>query len=517
LGKYFCLGQLGKGTFSSIHKCLDLNNKNIAAAKVELSTFVNSGVLDAEATILDFLHSAIPGNVPAYYGYYKQGPYAALVMEYLGDDMHHLREKVMSNKSRRMHIEDAVQLTLSMLALLQKIHSVGIVHRDVKPSNCVIRKDQEFCMVDFGLSKSMIVPHDSADADLAHPWEKPWLHPQAATTACFRQERPTAEFRGTSMYASVRVHQLKDYCFRDDMYSLLYVFCDLVSGGLPWMTHAANRDRAKCQQVKEQVHGEHGKKDETELLLMGDEYHKANKPPLAMARDERRVGLLKRAFDHLSKLTFVDIPDYSLLEDCIRGFLQRDNFTPPFVRRIEWRQTPRTPKKSRNSLLAGKYKKWSEDFDEIVFEDIVDEVSVSDGKFARLPVQFRFRIAQMEYNVARPDSVPKDRALDDWMRVVLPLLYGEWDTPKFEGTSVHRTSTDGLQRPLYLHLLMRCQHYANTFEDFASRDCYFHASKKRKIQNVDLLVTVSRALYGLRQTLVAEQSKKPPPAALISF
>ena len=33
----------------------------------------------------------------------------------------------------------------------------------------------------------------------------------------------------------------------------MYVFCDLVTGGLPWMHHAAARNQAECQKTKERM------------------------------------------------------------------------------------------------------------------------------------------------------------------------------------------------------------------------------------------------------------------------
>jgi Protein kinase domain len=319
LGPFFCLGQLGKGTFSSIHKCICMNyfhrdnnstaRRRLAAAKVELVSFQQSGVLEAEATILDYLHNTLPpGTVPVYMGHYRSDPYAAIFMEYLpGEDMHQLRERVMAktaedyelsrdddnvartNRSpptRRINAADAVYLTAEvMLPLLQRMHEVGVVHRDVKPSNCVRAgtgsQSKQFCMVDFGLSKSIIVPEDNEFADKEHYWNgKYWLKPylyqnmENPPRGCYRQERKKADFRGTSMYASLRVHQERDYCPRDDVWSLLYVFCDLVSGGLPWMQHAANRDRDACQRYKERIHGEsedHVSGDIAELLK-GDIY-----------------------------------------------------------------------------------------------------------------------------------------------------------------------------------------------------------------------------------------------------
>jgi serine/threonine protein kinase len=126
--KFFCLGRLGKGTFCAIHKCVDLsyshhhpqpsptpppptplpptltkdeggdNNNNvigvedgcsgnsnsssissrkqrIVAAKVELANFVDSGVIDGEASVLKFLDVSLPdGMVPIFVDYVRQPP-----------------------------------------------------------------------------------------------------------------------------------------------------------------------------------------------------------------------------------------------------------------------------------------------------------------------------------------------------------------------------------------------------------------------------------------------------------
>lgn len=186
--KYFCLGRLGKGTFCSIHKCIDLSfahrpsgentneeksgeKQRIVAAKAELATFLDSGVIDGEAAVLKFLHVALPpGSVPTFVDYVRPSPQSpsgaggsssgegvsAIIMEYLpGEDMHLLRDRHCSaleskDKSdkpgstpRRVSVEDAIYLVADvMLPLLKRMHSVGIVHRDVKPSVSHI-----YCMI----------------------------------------------------------------------------------------------------------------------------------------------------------------------------------------------------------------------------------------------------------------------------------------------------------------------------------------------------------------------------------
>lgn len=562
LGPYFCLGRLGKGTFSSIHKCISFKRENrIAAAKVELGDFQQSGVLESEATILDFLYRSLPkGKVPTYMGHYKSSKGAALLMEYLpGEDMHYMREEIMAtnqNSSRRIALKDAVYLTADVvLPLLQEINQVGVVHRDVKPSNCVRRQKKEFCMVDFGLSKSIVVPSDSELADKDHGWPNDrWLKPLNYNgPGCYRKERSKAEFRGTSMYASLRVHQGRDYCPRDDVWSLLYVFCDLVSGGLPWMSHAANRDREACQAFKERVHGNDG--EETALLLMGDHYHvaafrrekqlatlsqdseKRNNfslpEPLAMSKDEHKVNLLRKAFKHLSQLQFCDIPDYKLIQDCIWGFLENnEKYEEPPIQEMQWEKaSEQNTTKSRQSghpiweqvtnVADGSL------IDDTIFEEEELQKESSNGP---LPIEFQFKIAQMEHNMTH--GVEAHHALNDWMQVALPLLYKEWDARKFEDGG-HRTSTDGFRRDRYLGLLQTCLDCAKKENYFQSRDCYYYTNdgsdeptpKRRKVEihfthdsdKKSPLVFVSRVLVGLERAVELERAKKPPPPVRISF
>lgn len=76
---YFCLGRLGKGTFCAIHKCVDMSfahshqkRNRIVAAKVELANFIDSGVIDGEASVLRFLDSALSiGMVPTFVDYVR--------------------------------------------------------------------------------------------------------------------------------------------------------------------------------------------------------------------------------------------------------------------------------------------------------------------------------------------------------------------------------------------------------------------------------------------------------------
>lgn len=67
--------------------------------------------------------------------------------------------------------------------------------------------------------------------------------------------RTQCEFRGTTTYASPHAHRGDDLCPRDDLYSLMFVFFDLICGKLPW----SEASRAKI-------------KDKAAISLSKDEY-----------------------------------------------------------------------------------------------------------------------------------------------------------------------------------------------------------------------------------------------------
>lgn len=334
------------------------------------------------------------------------------------------------------------------------------------------------------------------------------------------------------------------------------------------MSHAANRDRAGCQEFKERVHGERMSAegeiydDETSLLLMGDIYHIAAyreqkhkeaggdpakipplPEPLAMSKDGRKVELLRKAFKHLSRLRFHEMPDYELVRECITGFLPEKNEKPtdPFIRPIRWVQEPKSPELKRRHVG---YPEWElfDKHDPVATDDFRDAENELQGEpkpridmTGRLPVKFQFRVAQMKQN-SNHEGFPPHQILSDWMQVVSPLLYKDWDARKFEDGG-HRTSTDGFRRARYLELLEDCLACARKHGSFRSREFFYHpaddksvgssanGNKKRRVvlhcvpeaSKQAPMAFVSKVLYGLQNAITAEKAKKPPPPMRISF
>jgi serine/threonine protein kinase len=156
-----------------------------------------------------------------------------------GEDMSKLRNRAKAASGIGLvALPAAVYLTRQMLACIRAIHERGFIHRDIKPANFV-RRDRtgtEFCIIDFGLAK---------------------LYRDKSGN--IRPKRATADFRGTTTYASLNVHLGEDQCPRDDLFSLIFVFCDLVCGKLPWTEAARDRNKHEVANLKMNLLGDPSK------------------------------------------------------------------------------------------------------------------------------------------------------------------------------------------------------------------------------------------------------------------
>jgi serine/threonine protein kinase len=155
--------------------------------------------------------------------------YIYVVMEYLGgEDMSRLRDATRSSIGA-IPVNIVCYLMMQMIQGTEDLHKKGFIHRDIKPANFVRRSktSTEYCMLDFGISKQ----YREKNGDI-------------------RKKRSQAEFRGTSAYASPHAHNKEDLCPRDDLYSLWFVFLDLLCGQLPWTEAARERDKQRVTDTK---------------------------------------------------------------------------------------------------------------------------------------------------------------------------------------------------------------------------------------------------------------------------
>jgi serine/threonine protein kinase len=214
-GKYRVERMLGEGGMGAVAKATHLLRRAPVALKFmsgavlslqgAVERFVNEGVaasqIDSDHVVKIFDVGRLPSGAPY------------LVMEYLeGCDLGQLiaRDGPFIAPTRAVHF------TLQALRALQTAHAAGIVHRDMKPSNCfVIQKDGEpdfIKLVDFGISKV-----------------------RAAEDGQAVQLTRTNSALGTPLYMSPeQARSPRDVDHRTDLYSVGAILYEMLAGRTPY-------------------------------------------------------------------------------------------------------------------------------------------------------------------------------------------------------------------------------------------------------------------------------------------
>ncbi|MDR3637820.1 MAG: protein kinase [Isosphaeraceae bacterium] len=115
-------------------------------------------------------------------------------------------------------VEEAVAKSLDVIEGLQELHAQGIIHRDVKPSNCFLEASGRVKVGDFGLSKSL-----TDDAHLTR----------------------TGAFIGTPLYASPEQIKRDPIDARTDVYSVAATLYYLLAGRPPYRESDATATLAR--------------------------------------------------------------------------------------------------------------------------------------------------------------------------------------------------------------------------------------------------------------------------------
>jgi serine/threonine protein kinase len=132
--------------------------------------------------------------------------HAHIAMEYLdaGDLRQRISEKIFANV--------AVKYLREIASALARIHEVGILHRDLKPGNIMLRRDNSIALIDFGLAKR--------------------LRLQMEITG-------SGEIFGTPYYMSPEQGHGNPVDERSDIYSLGVIFYEMLTGEKPYQADNA--------------------------------------------------------------------------------------------------------------------------------------------------------------------------------------------------------------------------------------------------------------------------------------
>ncbi|XP_062061734.1 tau-tubulin kinase 2 isoform X2 [Lepus europaeus] len=182
------LRKIGGGGFGEIYDALDMLTRENVALKVE-SAQQPKQVLKMEVAVLKKLQGK--DHVCRFVGCGRNDRFNYVVMQLQGRNLADLRR---SQVRGTFTISTTLRLGRQILESIESIHSVGFLHRDIKPP------------------------------------------------------RAMAGFRGTVRYASINAHRNREMGRHDDLWSLFYMLVEFVVGQLPWRKI---KDKEQVGSIKE--------------------------------------------------------------------------------------------------------------------------------------------------------------------------------------------------------------------------------------------------------------------------
>jgi serine/threonine protein kinase len=200
IGNYELIEEIGEGTFGKVFKAKHKRTNGIVAVKIQHKE--QSLVLKHEAKIYKYLNDI--SGVPIMRNYGIDSGFSYMVL----DLFEPLTSIEISKKS-------CLSYMLSAITIIEKIHTRGVIHRDIKPDNFLLKNDGNgkhiLYLIDFGLAKICI------SSDKKHI-----------------EERTDKKLIGTANYASLNIHNGIEASRRDDIESLCYTFISIYANDIPW-------------------------------------------------------------------------------------------------------------------------------------------------------------------------------------------------------------------------------------------------------------------------------------------
>ncbi|CAD8114736.1 unnamed protein product [Paramecium primaurelia] len=271
---------LGEGSFGSVFRIYDTQNNNeVFAIKVEQELEEEESMLEREIKIMMELKKKPGFPQILYYG--QENHFVYYIMNVLGPNLEITSKKCGGSFS----LVTMLRLAIQMLSRIETLHSMRLIHRDIKPDNFVLGLGQQqniLHLIDFGLSKFYV---NSKGEHIKQVRKKGLI--------------------GTARYASINAHNELEQSRRDDLESIAYILVYLATGSLPWMNLQIEQKDLKYAKIL------HLKKSTTPDVVC------KNLP-----------ACFNKFLTAVRKLDFITTPDYGTYKKLFQNELEKHQVQP---------------------------------------------------------------------------------------------------------------------------------------------------------------------------------------------
>lgn len=188
LSHFRLLKRLGCGDIGSVYLAELRGSSCFFAMKVmDKGSLASRKKLLRAQTEREILQSLDHPFLPTLYAHFETDKFTCLVMEFCsGGDLHTLRQR----QPGKHFLEQAARFYASEVLLsLEYLHMMGVVYRDLKPENVLVRQDGHIMLSDFDLSlrcvvSPTLVKSSSCDMDASRKFLAYCVQPACVEPAC---------------------------------------------------------------------------------------------------------------------------------------------------------------------------------------------------------------------------------------------------------------------------------------------------------------------------------------------
>jgi len=212
LGRYEIRAHIGSGGMGQIYQAADVALERTIALKILPAEFASD-----PGRMRRFIQEARAAsalnhpNILTIFEINQEAPIPYIATEFI--DGITLRRRL---RAGRIALMEALEIAIQIASALEAAHQAGIVHRDVKPENVMLRKDGYVKVLDFGL---------------ARPTERHDVNTEAATIV----DTEIGVIVGTASYMSPEQARGQRVDARSDIFSLGMVIYEMIAGRSPFI------------------------------------------------------------------------------------------------------------------------------------------------------------------------------------------------------------------------------------------------------------------------------------------
>ncbi|HEY6337601.1 MAG TPA: tetratricopeptide repeat protein [Candidatus Sulfotelmatobacter sp.] len=206
-GRYEILQLLGEGGMGAVYKAMDRElDRPVALKLIRPDLANNPSILARFKQELLLAHQVTHKNVIRIYDLGDADGVKFITMEFVeGQDL-----RALIHQKKKFPPDEAVEITQQICRALEATHSVGVIHRDLKPQNIMRDQTGRVLLMDFGLARTI-----AGDG-----------------------MTQTGALVGTMEYMSPEQALAKDLDQRSDLFTLGLILYELLAGVTPFKSES---------------------------------------------------------------------------------------------------------------------------------------------------------------------------------------------------------------------------------------------------------------------------------------